>query len=148
METGMEWGLFGLVLLLGLVGVWNIWSDMQVELATASLNAMAAGEAAPEAVLIGGQWLVKALVGAVIGGSITALVTAGIVWMRRQWNAQPNDKRWRGGPNAQWGRQPKAPSEADLMRMFMMQQLTQNGRGTPSTPVMRMEDEDEPIIRM
>ena len=47
MKTGMEWPLFGLVLLVVAILLWNAWSGMQVDLSVAALNATAAGEAAP-----------------------------------------------------------------------------------------------------
>lgn len=148
MKTGMEYPLIGLVILVALVMLWNAWSGMQIELAAAATNAMAAGEAVPAPVTLAGTWLVKALVGAVIGGTVTAFVTVLIVWARRQWNAGQAPQNWKSGPYANWGRErgPKAPSEAEMMRMWMMQQMAQNGR--PQPPVMRMQEgEDEPVIR-
>lgn len=149
MKTGMEYPLIGLALLLAGVLLWNAWSDMQVEIAVAAVNATIAGEAAPAPVLLAGEWLVKALVSALVGGTVTALVTVLIVWARRQWYAQGGG--WKSGPNAQWARPergPRAPSESELYRMMLMQQMAQqNGGRLVSPPRMEVTD-DEPTIRL
>jgi hypothetical protein len=132
---------------LALVGLWNAWSEMQVDIASASLQAMAAGESALIPAILAGEWIVKALVGALVGGTVTALVTALIVWARRQWNAQGGGG-WKAGPNAQWARPergPRAPSESELYRMMLMQQMTQNSSGK-AQPARMLEVDDEPKI--
>jgi hypothetical protein len=148
MKTGMEYPLIGLVILLALVGLWNAWSEMQVEIASASLQAMVAGESAPAPAILAGEWIVKALVGALAGGTVTAVVAALIVWARRQWTAQGGG--WKAGPNAQWARPeraPRAPSESELYRMMLMQQMQQNG-GRAVSPARLMEPDDEPVIHL
>lgn len=152
MKTGMEYPLLGLVVLLALVGLWNAWTGMQVEIASASLEAMAAGESAPAApALLAGEWAVKAIVGALVGGTVTAIVTAFIWWARRRWNKSQAGGGWKTGPNANWVRQergPRGPSESELYRMMLMQQMAQNGGGRLVSPP-RVEDvDDEPTIRI
>lgn len=150
MKTGMEYPLIGLALLLVAVLGWNAWQDAQLEMSVARLNAAAAGEKLPDATLLAGEWVVKAVIGAVIGGTVTALATAAIWWARKQWQAHTQG-RWQGGPNAHWGRQPappKPPSESEVYRMWMMQQLAQqNGGKVSRSPRMEVVD-DEPAIRI
>jgi hypothetical protein len=156
----MEYPLIGLIGLAVLVALWNAWSGLQVDMSVASLNATIAGQAAPEAVLVAGQWLTKALVGAVIGGAVTALAAAGITWIRKQIKSGARERRvngWKGGPNAQWERGPRAPSEAELMRMALMRELAGSrgfdtgGRTPPYStsarpPALLQGGEDEPEI--
>ena len=151
MKTGVEYPLIGLVALVALVIIWNIWSGMQVDLSVASLNATIAGTEAPAPVLLAGQWIVKAFVGAIIGGTITAGTTALFFWARKKWRQQNAEQgQWISGPNAFWGqpRQPKVMSEAELYRLMLMQQM--GGQVTagsqPIRPPVLMEADDEPTI--
>jgi len=149
MKTGMGLPLLGLVLLLVLVLGWNAYNATRVDLAVARIHATASGQALPEPAYLAGEWLTKAIVGATIGGTVTAIVGALIVWARGQWRAQKRGK-WKGGPNANFGRQPagpRAPSEDQLFRMAMMQSLTA-GRGQVQGQQMRVlqEVDDEPTI--
>ena len=156
LKTQMEYPLIGLVVLLALVILWNIWSGMQVDLAVASLNATVAGTETPGPVLVAGQWVVKAIIGTVIGGFITAGATALFIWARKKWR-QHNlaSNKWNSGPNAYWGqpRQPKVMSESELYRLMLMQQMASNKTGSGSQPsamfptVTRMDD-DEPTITL
>jgi hypothetical protein len=150
MKTGMEYPLIGLVILVALVVLWNAWSGMQLDLSVAALNATVAGTETPEPVLIAGQWLVKALVGTVLSGAVIAGATALIAWARKQWRTHQMDQRkWQPGPNANWGRQPqpKPVSEAELMRMWMMQQLGGNSRpASSSLPQIVEKNDDEPTL--
>jgi len=143
----MEYPLIGMIVLVALVVLWNAWSEMQVDLSVASLNATVAGTEAPEPVLIAGQWLVKALVGTLVSGVVIAGTTALIAWARRKWRQNTEQKKWQSGPNAYWGRQaqPKPISEAELMRMWMMQQMTGN---KPGPMTMTRMDDDEPTITL
>jgi uncharacterized protein (DUF697 family) len=150
----MEYPLIGLVVLVALVILWNIWSDMQVDLAVASLNATIAGTEAPAPLMVAGQWIVKALVGAVIGGAITAGATALFTWARKKWRQHNlTQHKWNSGPNAYWGqpRQPKVMSEAELYRLMLMQQMAGNRTSTASQsgavlPTLTRMEDDEPTI--
>ena len=145
----MEYPLIGLVFLVALVILWNAWSGMQLDLSVASLNATVAGTEAPAPVLVAGQWIVKALIGTLLSGAVIAGATALITWARKQWRARQNDqKKWQPGPNANWGRQaqPKPVSEAELLRVWMMQQLQGNGKGRTPLTITRTDDSDEPTI--
>jgi len=148
MKFGMEYPLIGLVVLVALVILWNTWSGMQLDLSVATLNATIAGAQTPEPVLVAGQWIVKAIVGTLLSGTVIAGATALIVWARKQWRTyQVDQKKWQPGPNANWGRQPqpKPISEAELMRIWMMQQMGLSARNPPtSTP--RTDDDDEPNL--
>lgn len=156
LKTQMEYPLIGLVVLLALVILWNIWNGMQVDLAVASLNATVAGTEAPEPVLVAGQWIVKAVISTVIGGFVTAGATALFVWARKKWRQHNLGKqKWNSGPNAYWGqpRQPKVMSESELYRLMLMQQMASNKTGADNQPgamfptVTRMDD-DEPTITL
>lgn len=151
LKTQMEYPLLGLVVLVILVILWDIWSGMQVDLAVASLNATMAGTTAPEPVLIAGQWIVKAILGTLLGGAVTASATALWIWARKKWRQQNAEQRqWKSGPNANWGqpRQPKVMSEAELYRLMLMQQM--GGQlpvsSQPIRPPMLVEAEDEPTL--
>jgi len=153
MKTGMEIPLIGVIVAALLVGLWNTWSGMQVDLSVSAVTATAAGQAAPDIVMMSGQWIVKAIVGTLIGGTVTAGAAALIVWGRGQMRKQAAEqKQWTAGPNANWGRsqaQPKPISEAELTRYWMMQQMGmgRGERGSPMPPVVRyQEGEDEPKI--
>ena len=155
MKTGMEYPLIGLVVLVALGILWNIYSGMQLDAAVAATNAAATGATLPAAVTIGGQWVVNAIVSTLIGGAGTAGAAWLIVWVRKQVTGQSAKKDWTPGPNANWGQQrgPKAPSEADLYRMMLMQQMN-GGRGFDtgarnapySTTGRVVETDDEPSI--
>jgi hypothetical protein len=153
MKTGMEYPLIGLVILVIAIVLWNTWQSTQVDLAVAALNATAAGEVAPEPVLLAGQWIVKALVGTLIGGTITALVTALIVWLRREWTkSQVETSKWKSGPNANWGqqRQAKGVSESEIYRLMLLQQMSAANGGRAALPRItanaEMEAEDDPAL--
>lgn len=153
MKTGMEWSLFGLLAVVALFFAWQTWDGMQVDLSVARLEAAAAGASATnglpgglpnEAALVGGQWVVKALVGTLVGGTVTAFVAALIAWGRREWRKAQGQKRWKRGPNANWGQQappaPKPMSEAEFYRLMLAQQgLRPPGR--MQRPVLEVEDE-------
>jgi hypothetical protein len=150
MKTEMGLPLIGLALLLAVVMGWNALSAKKVDLAVARIHARASGQALPEPAYLAGEWVAKAVVGSVIGGSVTAVVGALIVWARGQWNAQKRNK-WKGGQNAYWGRQPagpRAPSEAELFRMAMMRGLAQGQpqQGQPQQMRVLQEVDDEPTI--
>ena len=145
----MEYPLIGLVVLVALVVLWNAWSGIQLDLSVASLNATVAGTEAPGPVLIAGQWIVKAIAGTLLSGAVIAGATALISWARKQWRAHQNDqKKWQPGPNANWGRQaqPKPVSEAELMRIWMMQQMGVGARNPQIS--IRRDDDDEPTLTL
>jgi hypothetical protein len=149
MKTQMEYPLIGLVVLVILVILWNLWSGMQVDLAVASLNATIAGTAAPEPVLIAGQWVVKAIVGTLLGGAVTAGATALWIWARKQLRLQNAEQRqWKSGPNANWGQQrpPKVLSETELYRLMLMQQMAGNPVKPSQNIRLTTESDDEPTI--
>ena len=150
MKTGMELPLFGLIVLTILVLLWNTWSGLQLDLSVAALNATMAGTETLEPVLIAGQWIVKAVVGTLLSGAVVAGATALIAWARKQWRTHQMDQRkWQSGPNAHWGRQPqpKPVSEAELMRIWMMQQLGGNSKPAPgSLPQIVEKNNDEPTL--
>lgn len=148
MKTGMEWPLGAIFSLIALLFLFLTWSNMQVDLSVARLEAAAAGESMPESALVGGQWVVKAIVGTLLGSAATAAVAAAIAWGRREWRKKQNEqKRWKGGPNANWGQQapppaPKPMSEAEFYRMLLAQQ----GFRPPGRVQPPLEVEDEPIF--
>jgi len=151
MKTGMEWPLLGVLVVAVLVGLWNAWSGLQVDLSAGSVNALAASQAAPDPVVVAGGWVVKAIIGTLIGGTVTAGAAALFVWVRGQMRKQATEqKQWKAGPNANWGHQaqPKPLSDADLMRYMMMQQMGGFGeRGSPRrTTLTRLEEDDDQTI--
>jgi hypothetical protein len=149
MKTGMEWALLGVVVLVALGFLWNIWSGMQLDIAVAATTATAAGTTVPAPVMVGGQWIVNAIVGTVIGGAVSAFIAALVIWVRKRWseaNQVQQAHAWQGGPNARWGKQPRVPSEAELMRMALLQQMA-SSRSSPR-PTIRMEVENEPEINI
>jgi hypothetical protein len=145
MKTGMEYPLIGVIVVAILVSLWNIWAGMQVDFSVAALNATIAGQAAPEPVMVAGQWVVKAIVGTIIGGTVTAATVWVISWARRKWRAENNPKRgnWKSGPNAQWERMPRAPSETELMRMALMRSLAGQGQPPPRPQITTQGGENE-----
>jgi hypothetical protein len=150
MKTQVEYPLIGLVVLLVLVLLWNIWSGMQLDMAVASLNATIAGAATPAPVMIAGEWIVKALVGTLLSGIVVASATALIVWARKQLRLQNQEqKKWQGGPNAYWGqpRQPKVMSESELYRLMLMQQMT-GSPGASAKARLMTEGDDEPTLTL
>jgi hypothetical protein len=147
MKTGMEYPLIGLALLLAGILAWNAWQGTQVDLAVAALSATTAGKDLPAEATLAGEWIVKGLINAVIGGSVTALVGAGIWWARRQWKKAQRPE-WKSGPNANWGQAPqaKAPramSEAEFYRLLLAQQMAGTG-GKAQVMLPRLEEDDEP----
>jgi len=149
MKTGMEWPLGGLVAVLALILLGNMWSGMQVDIAATQVQASAGASTLPAPALLLGEWIVKAVVGLVLGGLVTAGITALVVWARKQLRATSNPQKWTPGPNASWGRErgPRTVSEADLMRMMMYQQMAaQNGGRVPARPMVQ-EVDDDPAIR-
>jgi hypothetical protein len=150
MKTGVEYPLMGLVVLVALVILWNIWSGMQVDLSVASLNATIAGTEAPAPVMMAGEWIVKAIVGTLMSGVVVASATALFIWARKKWRQQnAGQGQWKSGPNAYWGqpRQPKVMSEAEMMRHFMLQQMTGGTKPAPnSLPQIVEKNDDEPTL--
>lgn len=153
MKTGMEYPLLGLVLLLAGILAWNAWQATQVDLAVAALSATTAGRELPAEATLAGEWLVKALVSALVGGTVTALVGAGIWWLRRQWKKLQGQPKWNPGPNANWGQQPqprgpRAMSEAEFYRLLLAQQMAGSGGKAPvALPRLEVED-DEPTFTL
>lgn len=148
MKTQMEYPLIGLIVLLFLVLLWNIWNDMQLDLAVASLNATIAGTPTPAPAMVAGEWIVKALVGTLLSGTVVAGATALIVWAKKQLRLHNTEqKKWQNGPNAYWGqpRQSKALSEAELYRLMLMQQMSRSGKSAQNIRVTT-ENDDEPTI--
>jgi hypothetical protein len=149
MKTGMEYPLVGLVLLIGLVLLWNTWSGMQVDISAAALNATITGQAAPVGATLAGEWIVKAIVGSVIGGAVSAFFAALVLWVRREWQKTQTPERggrWQGGQNAYWGKQPRMPSEAEVMRMALLQNMVGGGQ-KPAAPLRIVNGgDDEPTI--
>ena len=153
MKTGMGLPLLGIALVLALVLGWSAYTAMQVDLAVARAHAATSGQALPEPAYLAGEWLTKALVGAVVGGSVTALVGALIVWLRSKWSMLQQGK-WKSGQYAYWGRRdaaPRTPSEDQLLRIAMMQSLLANNRGQaqgqPQPRLQQLEVDDEPTLR-
>jgi hypothetical protein len=71
---------------------------MQLDLAVASLNATVAGAETPIPMMIAGEWIVKALVGTLISGTVVAGATALIIWVRNQLRRRNSgQKEWQGG---------------------------------------------------
>ena len=149
MKTGVEYPLAGLVILVFLVILWNVWSGMQVDLSVASLNATIAGTEAPAPVMMAGEWIVKAIVGTLMSGVVVAGTTALFIWARKKWRQQNAEQgQWKSGPNAYWGqqRQPKVMSESELYRLMLMQQMG-GGSGKPARNIhVTTEADDEPTI--
>lgn len=155
MKTGMEWPLAGLALLLVVVLAWNAWQSIQVDLAVATLSATTAGNELPAEATMAGEWLTKAIVNALIGGSVTALAGAAFLWLRRQWKSmQAQPSGWAPGPNARWSqvppaRAPRAMSEAEFYRMLLAQKMTGNTVGQQTVMMPRLEtDDDEPTFTL
>ena len=149
MKTGMEYPLIGVVMVVVLVGLWNAWSAMQVDLSVAALNATIAGQAAPDAMLVGGQWIVKAIVGTIIGGTVTAGAIWLFTWARKEIRKQKAESRksgWKPGPGAQWERGPRPVSEAEVMRMALLRSMAGQGQPPPQMKIIREGGEDEPQI--
>lgn len=147
MKNGTELPLIGLVVIVALGLLWNIYSGMQVDLAVAATNASATGTAIPAPLMIGGQWIVNAIVGTLIGSAATAIFAWLILWMRKHFRMQNAKKNWTPGPNAQWGQQraPKVMSESELYRLMLMQQMS--GVAPMARPAPRaMEADDETTI--
>ena len=149
MKTGMEYPLLGMVVLAVLFGIWSAWQGMQLSLSVAAVDATAIGQAVPQPVATAAEWIVKAIVGALISGAVIAGITALIVWARGQMRTQDMERGWQSGPNAKWARVPgqeKPMSEAALMRMMLMRQMGMEPRGRRGSP-RAVEDDNEPMFR-
>ena len=152
MKTGVEYPLAGLVILVFLVILWNVWSGMQVDLSVASLNATIAGTEAPAPVMMAGEWIVKAIVGTLMSGVVVAGATALFIWARKKWRQQNAEQgQWKSGPYAYWGQQrqaqPRPMSEAEMMRHFLLQQMGTGTKPAPnSLPQIVEKNDDEPTL--
>jgi hypothetical protein len=147
MKTGMEWALLGLLLLIVLAIGLQTWNSVQVELSADQVSALAAGQQLPAGFLtlgeLGVSWIVKAVIGTFVGGLGLALGYKGWEWFRKR-NRQKN---WQSGPNANYQRQgtaPRMPSDAELLRLAMYQQMAANGNRPPQ--VRMTNDDEEPNI--
>jgi hypothetical protein len=151
MKTGMELPLLGMVVVVLVMALWQAWSGMQVDLSVGALNATIAGQATPEPLLIVTQWLATAA-GVIL---LLALLAGGVYAFRLWWQqrARQEKKAWKSGPNANWAQppQPRTPSEAELMRMALLQQMSGGARyGERASPIrptiIREGGNDEPEI--
>jgi hypothetical protein len=146
----MEWPLLGVIFLVILMGLWNVWNGLQFQFSIAAVNATALGQALPQPVATAGEWMVKTLVGALVTGSVIASVTALIVWARGKLRMQDAERgAWQSGPNAKWARGPgqeKPISEAEMMRMMLMKQMgfEPRSKGLPR----QVEDDDDPMFKL
>ena len=147
MKTGMEYPLIVMLVIVAIMALMQAWNGMQVDLSVSALNATIAGQKTPEPVMIATQWLMT-------GGGIVILaaVLAGggyALWSWWKKHERQDAHAWKKGPNANWGRQPpqpRAPSEAELMRMALLRSLAGQGQAPPRVTVGRQEGEDEPEI--
>jgi len=152
MSSALGLPLLGIALVLVLVLGWNAYNATKVDFAVARVHATISGQALPEPAYLAGEWLTKALVNAVVGSSVAALVGALIIWLRGRWSSMKPSK-WKSGQYAYWGRQPapRAPSEEQLFRMAMMQSLMAGRgqvQGQPQPRLQQLEVDDEPTIRL
>lgn len=150
MKTGMGLPLVVLVFALVLVVLWNIWGGYQVEIAAAQVQATAVGGTVTAPAMLGAQMIVKAIIGLLFGGVITAAIGYGVAWLRRQTRSS-----WQSGPNARWQtkQQPaerslRGPSETELYRAMLMQQVRATGGQARPDWSYKQEDEDEPVFRI
>jgi len=150
MKTGMEVPLIFLAFLLGMVVLWSTWSGYQVDIAAAQVQATVSGGAVTAPAMLGAEMVVKALIGLVFGGCVTAGIAYAVAWVRRQ-----GGRNWKGGPNAKWKKaqdqpqQPRPMSDAELYRFMMAQQMRTGGAANGNNMrVVREEDADEPILRI
>lgn len=143
MKTGMELPLLGLVLVVVLVMAWTAWQNMQVDIAAAQVQATAVGGSLTTPVMLAGEWIVKAFVGTIAGAFLMGL--GGWIWVQVKKQVAPSEPRWKAGPNANWGREaaPRTPSETELLRLMMYQQMRANGQKMPT--MVREEEEDVQI---
>jgi hypothetical protein len=146
----MELPLLGVIALAILLGIWNVWSGLQLQFSVAAVNATALGQMLPAPVITVSEWMVRAVVGALIGSIIAASITTLFVWARGKLRSQDLEQSaaWRSGPNAKWARGPgqeKPISEAAMMRMMLMRQMGFEPRrkGQPR----HVEDDDEPTFK-
>jgi hypothetical protein len=89
MKTGMELPLIGLAFVLGLVVLWNVWSGYQVDIAAAQVQATAVGGALTAPAMLGVEMVVKAALGLVLGGVVTAGIAQGVAWLRSRYGLRP-----------------------------------------------------------
>lgn len=148
MRTGMHYPLIGLAILLAAAILGKIWNNAQIDIATSQLQAEALGTELPPGALalgeIGAAWVIKAIVGTLLAGAGTAIgLKVWDVWKKRQ-----HQTNWAPGPNANYQRQPAAPrvSDADLYRMMLYQQMTQNGAKKPPAQIGRANDDEPEIV--
>ena len=130
MKTDTTLPLLFMVLIVAGVIVLAVWSSSAVDLAALQVNATAAGSQVPQAELVISQaagWALSAVIGIVV----TAIAAGLAAWARTQWRTWfGQNKKWKSGPNARWQQTERAPrqaSEGEIMRMLLMQQLTQGG---------------------
>ena len=142
MKNGTEIYLIGLVCLVVAVFGWSIFSSQQVDLAAAQVGATVASGQLPMAAVIGGQvagWALSSILGMVA----VAVGAVAVAYARKLWKGRNEKRAWRNGPNAQWQqeRQPRAVSDAEMLKMMMVQQMMANNPGKRQQQVP-VDDDD------
>lgn len=143
-ETGLP--LMALVLVLAGVIAFAVWSASAADAAALQVRAAAIGNQMPEATLIMSEvagWALRAVLGIIV----VAIASGLAYWMRsnwRQWLRGDDKRRARQQQVAGYERGPRQMSEAELMRMILMQQLgTPQQRGARMRPTQPMPDNDD-----
>jgi len=152
MKTGMEWPLIGLFALLAALLGYSVWSGQQVNIASARVQALAAGQVLPVRNALGlSELALSLLVKIALGTFLAGAGAASAVKVWGYFQRRNQERSWRPGPNANYQqRQPqlKTPSELDLLRLSMYNNLAAQSR--PSLPAPKRiskgsenEDTDE-----
>ena len=146
MKTDTTLPLLFMVLIVAGVLALAVWNSSAVDLAALQVNATAAGSQVPQAELVISQvagWAMSAVIGIVV----TAIAAGLTAWARSQWPKWfGSSKKWKSGPNARWQQQERAPrqaSEGEILRMLLMQQLTQGSTSRKTVQYNQTTEADD-----
>jgi hypothetical protein len=120
-----------------------------VDIAAARVQAMAAGESLPTGLLalaeVGLGVVIKIVLGAFATGAGLALV--GLIW--REIQKRKQEKAWRRDYTPQYPRiqQPRAPSEMEILKLGLFNQMANSRPQLPYPPlkISKVGDDEEDI---
>lgn len=146
MKTGMEFPLALMFLLLAGVLGYSAWTNAQVGIEAARVEAMAAGQELPVGWLSLSEMALTTIVKVVAGTLLTGVCGALAVKAWQFYQRQKQERAFRSpGLYPAAPRQPRltAPSERDLMLWSLYNQMSQPQRPQLQRPPLRMAKDDD-----
>lgn len=149
-KTGMESPLIVLIIVFVAVSLFISYQSAQANLAIERVKAEAIGKDLPAGWLtigeMGVSWIVKAAIGAVLvgfGGALAIKAWGAYQQYKKQARYYPTRNATTRQPAG-----PRSPSETELYRMMLYQQMTQQNGGRPPKPpqIGRYDDNNDPEI--